>query len=275
MQHDEVIWQCINQGHCCFKVKLVPKSFCRNPYNVSGLCLRSACPLANSRYATIKEHEGRVYLYLKTIERAHSPKNLWEKIKLSRNYTKALATVSEQLQYFPKYLQHRNKQRLTKIHQMLIRMRKLKLKTRPKLVAVNQKEERRLRKYEAKALRAAKLEHSIKGELLTRLKAGTYGDIYNFEEETFKEALDDIQEQEESESESESEAEFVEAYDEELMSDDDIEDGIPEFEMEEEYEDEAGEAEAEVAINPRRKRQKVDLAYDSADDDDKPVEVES
>jgi protein MAK16 len=67
---------------------------------------------------------------MKTIERAHTPKNLWEKIQLPANYTKALEIVSEQLKYFPKYLVHRNKQRLTKIHQMLIRMRKLKLKAR-------------------------------------------------------------------------------------------------------------------------------------------------
>lgn len=100
-------------------------------------------------------------MYIKTIERAHTPKNLWEKIKvgccflpgtctmrraqdraepqllppvlslqLSKNYTKALEQVSQQLEFFPKYLQHRNKQRLTKIHQYLIRMRKLKLKAR-------------------------------------------------------------------------------------------------------------------------------------------------
>ena len=94
------------------------------------LHLYSACPLANSRYATIREEEGICYLYMKTAERAHTPKHLWEKIKLPANYSKALDLVSEQLEHFPKYLVHRNKQRLTKIHQMLIRMRKLKLRAK-------------------------------------------------------------------------------------------------------------------------------------------------
>jgi protein MAK16 len=129
MQNDDVIWQIINHQFCSFKSKIArERTFCQNPYNVTGLCIRSACPLANSRYATIREEEGDCYLYIKTIERAHTPKNLWEKIKLPSNYTKALELVSGQLEHFPKYLVHRNKQRLTKIHQMLIRMRKLKLR---------------------------------------------------------------------------------------------------------------------------------------------------
>lgn len=47
--------------------------------------------------------------------------------------------MSKELEFFPKHLQHRSKQRLTKIHQYLIRMRKLKLKAKPKLVTINPK----------------------------------------------------------------------------------------------------------------------------------------
>tara|TARA_B100000405_G_scaffold70288_1_gene48262 strand:+ start:23 stop:886 length:864 start_codon:yes stop_codon:yes gene_type:complete len=206
--NDELIWQSLNGNFCSFK-STVSKThnFCRNEQNVTGLCNKSACPLANSRYATIREIEGRCYLMIKTIERAHMPKKLWQKIKLPRNYAKALAVVTEELEHFPKFLQHRNKQRLTRIYQYLIRMRKLALRSRPHMAVVHKKVERREDRKEVKALVAAKLNKSIESELLQRLKQGTYGDIYNFPEMHYNAALDSAQDLELAEMEAESEDE--------------------------------------------------------------------
>lgn len=228
---DEIIWQVINQKFCAYKVKTDKgQNFCRNEYNVTGLCTRQSCPLANSKYATVKSIDGKLYLYMKTAERAHTPAKLWERIKLSKNYTKALKQVDDHLLYWNKFLIHKCKQRLTRLTQVAITERRMALREEERhYVGVAPKIKRREENRERKALAAAKIEKAIEKELLERLKSGAYGDKpLNVDESIWKKVLghvEDEQEEEEDWDEEEDdesdvgEVEYVEDEDEDDLVD--------------------------------------------------------
>lgn len=188
---DEVIWEIINNQHCSFKSKIETNTFCKNEYNVTGLCNRNSCPLANSRYATVVEEKGACYLVMKTIERAHTPKDLWERIKLDKSYNTALEQIDEQLKYWPEFLKHKCKQRFTRYRQILVKKRKLKLKDTEVYEVVSRKAEKREKSRGKKAVKAAMIEENAAEAILENLKEGKYNEIYNIDNKKFIEVLNE------------------------------------------------------------------------------------
>lgn len=222
------------------------QAFCRNEYNVTGLCDRRSCPLANSQYATVKQVDGKLYLYMKTVERSHTPKNLWQRIRLSKNFTTALKQIDDNLIYWSEFNVNKCKQRFTRLKQVQITERRMALKeergdvSERNYVGVKHKVKKREEKRERKALAAARIEKAIEKELLDRLKSGAYGDKpLNVDDKIWKKVLGKIEEKDVNDEDEDEEEEDFDSDEELLLDSDDDQGGQIEYvEADEDDEDE-------------------------------------
>ncbi|KRY32782.1 Protein MAK16 -like protein A, partial [Trichinella spiralis] len=251
MQTDDVVWQLLSNGFCSYKTQTKTQKFCRSEWNLTGLCTRQACPMANSQYATVREEKGRIYLYMKEVERSHFPGRLWEKVRLPQNLENAMAVIDERLLYWPKFIRFKCKQRLIRYQQVLVRMRKLMLKSKKKIIPISRKIEKRELRRETKALAAARIDKAIERELLERLQQGTYGDLYDFNEETLEKERQVVGEKNATEGkEVEENVQYVEDFEESEVSD--MEDFAEKLVSSSSYESDSSDDEQRV--DKRKKR---------------------
>jgi protein MAK16 len=117
--------------------------------------------------------------------------------ELPHDLGEAAKVLAEKLPegYWSRWVIHRCKLRVKAYLEMHARMRKMRKAAAPKLIGINKKVERREKTREYKALAAARLESSIQKELLERLQAGTYGDIYNLDAQQYAEVLDEVEDE--------------------------------------------------------------------------------
>ena len=251
-----------------FPGRAATSTFCRNESNVTGLCNRQSCPLANSRYATVRERDGVCYLYKKVIERSHMPAQMWEKIKLKGSLEQVRTKIQKHLEFMPEFYKVKCQARYERIQEYLRRTDRLKDDpNQPILTVKKTKVVRREAKRESRAKKVALVENAIEKELLERLQKGVYGEIYNLPQKTFENILDKHGKQQEMDEDG---IEYVEGDEEEEYEQDDESGEEEELEYEEELEPSEVE-DLEDAITPavssssrtnRGKRAQVNFEYE-------------
>lgn len=173
---DENTWRNIGgENFCSFKMKTEDSVLCRNQNNLTGVCNRFSCPLANSKYATIRAIGDEIYLFVKEPERVHIPRDMYEQIKLSGNYEDALRQIDENLEFWDEKIIHKCKQKLSKFTQYLGRLEYFKENGRTEYMVRKKKMNRREKLRALKSLNKVNFEKSIGEELMLRLESGIYG----------------------------------------------------------------------------------------------------
>lgn len=189
---DESIWNLIGpKGKACsFKMTTDTLTLCKNENNVSGVCEFFSCPLANSKYATIREIKGRLYLFKKEPERMNMPVKQYEKILLDASYDKALVEIEEHLKFWDPALIHKCKQKLGKLTQYLIRKHELSLKQDKVTLVPRRKRVVRIERNRGQKMRERlNIEDEIKKELNIRLEHGLFGEELKEKVESEKEKV--------------------------------------------------------------------------------------
>lgn len=174
---DRRIWDAIgNKKSCSFKMDTKLDVLCKNKYNVTGVCNEFSCPLANTKYATVRSVDEKLYLFIKEPERCASPKSMYEKIQLSDDYDAALKEIEQNLEFWDPEVIHKCKQRMTKLTEYHERIQYLRENGQKEYMVRKTKMNRREKMRALRALTSINFEKEIGEELMARLESGIYGE---------------------------------------------------------------------------------------------------
>ncbi|OIR58902.1 MAG: MAK16 protein [Amphiamblys sp. WSBS2006] len=177
MQKDDLIWKIIGEKKCAHRKTTEKHVFCGNKYSVTGACNREDCPLANGKYATVVEIEDACVLLRKTIERAHCPRDQWDRIILPADGKQAQVVIAHELEWWDKQAVRKCVRRERSLRACVGRRKEAK-KHVSVLEPRRRKEEKVERRRERKAAKVARIEAGVKRGILANLDRGVYGRIH-------------------------------------------------------------------------------------------------
>eukprot|EP00477_Mikrocytos_mackini_P002312 GAHX01002558.1.p1 GENE.GAHX01002558.1~~GAHX01002558.1.p1 ORF type:complete len:242 (-),score=69.52 GAHX01002558.1:35-718(-) len=197
MTNQSILWSIIGASETCkYLRKTADNKFCTNKYNLTGLCREDFCPLVRKTNTTITKKNKKVYLSIKTPQTS-----LFNKVD-EYVHTELPTDKEEAIRYLKEHLTSEKAEVVSKCITKYILFTdyyKNKEKTKKEkernanlfTTIYKKKLERKIIRREQRALRNAKLEKTVKDELLERLTNNVYEGIYSFEKEFIGEHVND------------------------------------------------------------------------------------
>ncbi|XP_035901821.1 protein MAK16 homolog [Anopheles stephensi] len=114
----------LNPANCSFRGE---GNVCRNRDNLTGICSQHACPIFYTQYASVREDDGAILLYLRQAARnTTTPGYHWEQVSLSHDPREALCQLEEHLLMQSWWMQKKCMEDYFKIAKRLMRTDQLK-----------------------------------------------------------------------------------------------------------------------------------------------------
>ncbi|MEN2497875.1 MAG: ribosome biosynthesis protein [Marteilia pararefringens] len=177
---DDFVFLTLSKSFCSYQNKTKNLVSCRNKNNLTGICARAACPLANTEYATVvMNDDNTICLKVKIPELRHQPSREWKVIELDiDNKSKALQQIKEATAKHTQWVTDKCKKKYLTFIEIAKNMQNTN-QQKETLIPLKRKVENQEKRRAEKAFLKSRLHKSIEKQLEERLKTGYYDDLYD------------------------------------------------------------------------------------------------